>query len=88
MRFEAIPLIRSGSLAACLLIACTAQTAMATTLVRCKIDRKIVYSDTDCPADARARKASGRSTASKPIRIKSSSKKASGVIVDAKKPAR
>ena len=26
--------------------------ASATTLVRCKIDHKIVYSDTDCPSDA------------------------------------
>ncbi len=40
--------------------------AQAITLVRCKIDGKTVYSDTDCPRSTRLKNAL---PASKPIRI-------------------
>ena len=43
-------LLRSGL--ACLLFGGLCLPAGATTLVRCKINHKIVYSDTDCPANA------------------------------------
>lgn len=70
---------------ACLLILSVCLPAAATTLVKCKIGKKTVWSDTDCPDDAQRRK-NGFSSfpASKTIRIKYPSKK-SGSSTSAKK---
>ena len=57
--------------------------AAATTLVRCRIDGKVVYSDTDCPDNARRHGASSTAgtRASKPIHIRfARMKKQSGSI--------
>lgn len=51
--------------------------AAATTLVRCKIDRIVVYSDTECPDNVRHPGAGSTAgaKASKPIHIKFARKK-------------
>ncbi len=64
------PSLLFGALAA-LLLAGVCLPASATTLVRCKINHKIVYSDTDCPADTCSRRSAfGGMPASKPITIR------------------
>ena len=53
--------------------------AGATTLVRCQINHKIVYSDSDCPADASWRSGVARMPTSRPITIRFPHKKTGSV---------
>lgn len=58
---------------ACVLLGGLCMPAGATTLVRCKINHKIVYSDTDCPAEGSSssrRSGFGGMPLSKPITIR------------------
>ena len=62
---------------ACLLLAATVLPSQATTLIKCRIDGKTVYSDTVC---TNSRTASGRNVlqtvpASKPVKVKIPKKK-------------
>ena len=62
----------------------------ATTLVRCKVNHKIVYSDTDCPAENNSNRRSGFAgmPASKPITIRYPRKKAGAMSVSRKTASR
>jgi hypothetical protein len=62
------------ALPAALLLA-AATPAHGMTLVRCKVDGKTVYSDTDCPRSTRLK---NDLPASKPIRIKRSKARRAG----------
>lgn len=73
------PSLLIDALLSALLLAGLCLPASATTLVRCKIDHKIVYSDTDCPtktSSSRRNAFSGMPT-SKPITIRYRRNKAS-----------
>jgi hypothetical protein len=65
----------------CLAILTICPPSSATTLVKCKIGKKTVYSDTECPDNAQHR-TNGMSSfpASKTIRIKYPSKKSGGSV--------
>lgn len=68
-----------GALLSGVLLAAFCMPASATTLLRCKLNHKIVYSDTDCPADASGNRTTSRLTnwpASKPVTIRYPRKKA------------
>ena len=64
-----------GLLMAAILLATTCLPAAAITLIKCKVEGKIVYSDTECPNDGRsANKARTRTDfssgpASRPVRV-------------------
>ena len=85
----ATPVLLIGALSG-LLFAGLCLPASATTLVRCKIDHKIVYSDTDCPtktSSSRRSAFSGMPT-SKPITIRYRRNKASVGTVSKKTAGR
>ena len=82
-------LLRSGL--ACLLFGGLCLPAGATTLVRCKINHKIVYSDTDCPAgnnNNNRRSGFAGMPTSKPITIRYPRKKAGAMSVSRKTASR
>lgn len=64
-------------------------TASATTLVKCTIDRKTVYSDTDCPKDGKRYKRSVFSAepGSRKVTIRTP-RKAMGVVTETSKKVR
>lgn len=74
----------------CLALGALYLPASATTLVRCKVNHKIVYSDTDCPADGNAgkRSAFGGMPTSKPITIRFPRKKTGAVSASKKSASR
>ena len=76
------------SAAACIFFAIICLPGAATTLVRCKIDKKVVYSDTDCADKGKARSAFSPSPASKPITIRFPRKKAASGATSRKKQNR
>ena len=74
---------------ASLLLAPLCQPASATTLVRCRINDKTIYSDTDCPNDANSNRRSGfhGMPTSKPITIRTRRNKAGATSASRKSAA-
>ena len=63
----------------CLVLGSLCLPAGTTTLVRCQINHKIVYSDSDCPADASRRSGFAGMPTSRPITIRFPRNKAGSV---------
>ena len=75
-----------AALLACIVLGGVPVPAHSTTLTRCKIDHRIVYSDTDCPRDGSSGHiSSSRLPASKPITIRYPRKKPATVSASRKK---